>query len=226
MAEPNDPLTPEKRLLKLIEEPESEAAKKEQAHLGAKNLFSLSALRGRLAFAREQWGAVFGRKREPLNLRSVNKSLKVVNVALAACLLLVLLYEGRVLDREYGTYFNVSQKSMAEVVPSEGRKVDPFLFEEAQKQNVFLPLAQRLEKRSAEPETPSVKLIELVKDLKLAGISVNPDNEASTFCMIEDVTKGTTQFLRLGDSIAGMKVASIDSDGVVLKQRDEEIVLR
>lgn len=226
MAEPNDPLTPEKRLLKLIEEPESEAAKKEQTALQRKTFFSLSALRGRLAFAREQWAAVFGRRREPLALRQINQILKVVNVGLAGCLLLVLLYEARVLEHEYRSYFSVSQKSMAEVPPSGGRKVDPFLFEEAQKQNVFLPLTQRLEKQAAEPDSPSLKLVELAKDLKLAGISVNPDNDASTFCMIEDVTKGTTQFLRMGDSIAGMKVAKIDSDGVVLKQRDEEIVLR
>ena len=62
--------------------------------------------------------------------------------------------------------------------------------------------------------------------MKLTGISVNPTDPSQTFCMIEDVEKNITTFLKVGDSILGLKVANIREDSIILQYQGETIEVR
>src|SRR3989338_7464585 len=90
MAE-NEPLTPEKQLLKLIENPKQGGVKEKAQQRKVKGLFSFGALRGRLAF----WKA-FSRKKVSSIRKEKAKAfhLKQLNLALKAMIAFLTLYFG------------------------------------------------------------------------------------------------------------------------------------
>ena len=67
---------------------------------------------------------------------------------------------------------------------------------------------------------------QMIKKLKLTGISYNPTDPKSAFCMIEDVEKNITTFLHVGDPVGLMKVGKINEDFVVLEQGNETVEIR
>jgi len=93
------------------------------------------------------------------------------------------------------------------------------------KRNIFVPIDKRVVKK-AETSEISLKLLEITQQLKLVGISVHPTDPKRTFCMIEDLKKNMTTFLRVGDTISGIKVEKINSDNVVLAFQQERMELR
>jgi len=80
--------------------------------------------------------------------------------------------------------------------------------------------AQKLEKEQ------SSKLVDMTKTLKLTGISYNPTDPKKVFCMIEDVQKGITTFLREGDPIGLLKVSKIMEDHAVLSLGEDTVEIR
>jgi hypothetical protein len=66
----------------------------------------------------------------------------------------------------------------------------------------------------------------MVKDLKLTGLSVNPTSPSESYCMIEDITKGITHFLKVGETLNGLKVTEIHSDGALLQYQNETTEMR
>ena len=97
----------------------------------------------------------------------------------------------------------------------------------AESRNVFLPFAKREEVQQVyEKSSGSGRLLEMTKTLKLTGISFNPDDEKATYCMIEDLAKNITVFLRIGDQISGMRVSQIREESVELAYDNEKIEIR
>ena len=226
MADPGSSLTPEKRLLKLIEEPQSEATQKGGPGFQLKSLLSVAALKGRLAYAKEYGLSFVKQKKESISLKQIGATAKIGTVGLGLYLGVNLMWEVNALHQDYKTGFDISQKEMVDLPVSEGRVFDPAFFHEVERRNIFLPNSKRVEAQNAETNSMSLKLVEFTKDLKLTGISVNPENPERTFCMIEDIKKNTTTFLKVGDTISGLEVKSIKSDGVVLRHEKEEIEIR
>ena len=68
--------------------------------------------------------------------------------------------------------------------------------------------------------------MEITKTLKLTGISYFEGDASRTFCMIEDIQKNITTFLRQGESLGGVTVKEIRQDNVVLKLGEEEMEIR
>jgi hypothetical protein len=111
-------------------------------------------------------------------------------------------------------------------VPDE-RKYTVDLFADPKQRNVFVPYEKpvKMEEQS-QSSVMSLKLLDITKDLKLTGISLNPANPAETFCMVEDIKKGMTSFLKVGDTINGLNVEDIKQDSVVLGYQKERIEVR
>jgi hypothetical protein len=69
------------------------------------------------------------------------------------------------------------------------------------------------------------RLTDLVKNLKIAGLSLLPET-GERFAMIEDTSTGITYFLKEGDTLLNFNVSGILPDSVVLKYGNDEIKLR
>ncbi len=105
----------------------------------------------------------------------------------------------------------------------------PDYLNEVAKRNIFAPMPaaalkpQKLGLKSTTllkppPPNPLQILQEKVKTLKLVGISWGKDPVA----MIEDKTNQQTSFLKVGDSINGVKVKAILIDRAILSHGDAE----
>lgn len=229
MAEPDPSLTPEKQLLKLIEEPVSAqqaAAAKAKTGFHAQSLLSPNAWKGRLAYAQENFLTILKQSRDQISLKQINQVFRMAMVMMGAGLTMNLTYDAQLSMRDYNAYFEVSQKEIAEMPASGGRMLDPNFFEDIAKRNIFSPIQRKAEAKAAVPAESLVKLQEMLKDYKLTGISVNPVDVKKTYCMIEDLKKNTTHFLKVGDKISGAEVLDIGSDGVVLAYGNETAELK
>ena len=233
MAEPDSSLSPEKKLLKLIEEPQtsaakpsSEAAAKAGPQINFASLFSPSALKGKVAHVKDRVLLLLKNSKDPVNVKKVNRMITGITVGLAVYLGCAIMYEISVAYKDYNSEFKIAPKEMADIPMAESRKINPDLFEEVQKRNIFISQEKRTVAEAPDKESGSLKLVEITKDLKLTGISINPGDAARTFCMIEDLKKNVTSFLKIGDTISGLQVEQINPDGVVLKHQKESIELR
>ncbi len=241
MASTDSSLTPEQKLLKIIEQGGESATPKnssgaggsESASSGKKqgvsvsSFLSPSAIKGRLQYARDWIQAYSKGKKDPIDFRKINQGAKLVVACFAIYLSLAIVYEVFNVNRSYDSNMKISPKEMAEPPEVETRKIDPSLFDEVDKRNVFIPQEKRLATTgTAEPVSNPIRLVELIKDLKLTGISINPADDSKTYCMVEDIKKNITNFLRVGNMISGLKVAQINSEGIVLKNQNDSIELR
>lgn len=246
MADADSSLTPEQRLLKLIEDPQaaikaprSEAAKakgpvagpekkkapsKPSVNLAA--MLSPEAIRGKIEYAKDFLVGVSKGDTEKVSVAQISRLVQWIVIGFGIYLAAAVIYEVCLAYKDYGSEFKAEPKEMAEIAGSEGKMVDPNLFEEVEKRNIFVALEKRQSFEAVEIQETPLKLVELTKDLKLAGISLNEKDPARTFCMIEDLKKNVTNFLKVGDTISGLRVDQINHDGIVLKHQKESIELR
>lgn len=233
MAEPDPSLTPEKRLLQLIEgggRDESSAktrtAPRESPFKKLQELFSVEGMTQFLEDQKESWSSTFKNRRDFLNLRGLNKIAKVITVGLAIFLLISMVYEIKVVNSDYVSNLQIPQREMADISLSDKKIFDTNLLRDAEKLNVFVPVSKRETKKEEKEDEMSLKLVSMIKDWKLAGISIYPSHPERTFCMIEDLQKNTTTFLKVGDTLSGLKIDKINPDSVVLRFNEETIELR
>jgi len=239
MADSDSSVTPEKKLLNLIEGQQAStatgAASKgggSKAEIDAQSkalvssLFSLSALKGRIAYAIEQIQG-FAKGGAPINFRQVNRFVRVFTIGMCLYLVAAIIYEVVVTQHYSASGLQMVPQEIAELLETEVRQIDPSLFDEVELRNIFMPYDKRVKGGAAkEGEETSLKFVEITNNLKLAGISINPSNPSRTFCMIEDISKSVTSFLRVGDSISGLKVEQINPDVVILQFQNQSIELR
>ena len=241
MADPDSSLTPEQKLLKIIEQDSPQTATGGAASgvekptgggsgLSGFNIFALlspSAIKGRIAYAKDYLQSYLKGHKDPLDLRKINRAVKMMTAGVAIYLSGAIVYEVVNVNHSYESDFKMSPKEIAEPPTVETKKIDPSLFEEVEKRNIFIPQEKRaLEAAGQQPQSNPIRLVELIKDLRLTGISINPEDDAKSYCMIEDIKKNITSFLRAGDMISGLKVDQITSDEIVLKNQNDSIELR
>ncbi len=235
--------TPEQQLLKLIEQPQASgaqpagdskdpkadtaAAAKAKKGLNFKSLLTPSGWKGVLSYAKEQGATLAKQKPEVYSLRSFNRFFRIALGAGGIVMFCYIAYAAYVMNSEFHELSDSTQKEMADLPMSGGRMLDPNFFEDIAKRNIFAPMEKKLEPELAlESGVSKAALVEMAKDIKLTGISVNPTDESRTFCMIEDLKKNTTSFLKVGDGIAGFTISKIGPDSVELKYQKEAIELR
>lgn len=226
---PEKPLTPEKQLLKLIEDPSAKNSFNTAAlkHQGL-SLFSPRVWISRGSFIKHKFQKWAKAPKGPqLDIKTINRILEVMFLVLGFCLIGTLYTSA--LRFKKAPDFKV--KALQKTAQSENLQ-DSSIFK--------TPLAHYLEKISARDifkmgpkkrETPPLqntgnaqgsRILEATQHLKLVGISWSNDPDA----MIEDTRAIKTFFVKRGQMIGDIRVQAIFKDKVILTYSGEEIELK
>jgi hypothetical protein len=233
MGEPNPSLTPEKRLLQLIEGGEAAPAQGKEAGKGkgaarqfsVKSLLQPAVLKGYAEIVRDWAQKWIAEHKGSFGLKQVNRLLKVLLVGFVVILLVSLVGDAIKMHKNLKSFATIEQRERAELPSSPIKTFGGEAFKAEETKNVFTPFTKK-QAQTDEKTSASIALVDMIKDLKLAGISVDPNDPDRTFCMVEDIKKNITTFLKKGDSVSGMKIESIGSDVVTLSYNNEKIELR
>jgi type II secretory pathway component PulC len=221
------PVTPEKQLLKLIEDPKINAAGIQAEaikHYGL-SLFSPAAWSGRISFFKEELKKSFQGK-GPAQLDA-----KLINQVLTFFIFFLVLYFlstffvslvglKKVPRLEFKASADRGTTSPQEVLAL--KKAAAYYLEKVTQRDIFRMGEKKTDNAAAGPKAPSSKIIEATQNLKLVGISWSNDPDV----MIEDAKAGRTFFVKRGQTIGEIKVQAIFKDRVVLSYDGEEIELR
>jgi hypothetical protein len=216
-------LSPEKQLLKLIENPKAQGPAQAAAikHLGL-SLLSLSGLKARFSFLKDKLSNSFKTgKFYYFNVKTINISLGLVTFVLAIYFVTNLLISLVSLKKNLNLEFKIakSQHSIDSKVVS-ALKAASYYLEKIRARDIFKMGSRK--KEEEEVKVPSSKIIGATQNLKLVGISWSGDPDA----MIEDTKALRTFFVKRGQMIGEVKVQAIFKDRVVLSYEGEELELR
>ena len=233
MADTDSSLTPEQRLLKLIEEQESKdtdgaggAGKQTGNRFDFRALLSPAGIRAQIESARDALKAGFKKPKSPLQIKKVNQFLKIGAILCGCYFIVNLLFDLGSLNRNLEQELSLKSTDLNEINLDEETQAGESFFDETGVRNVFAPLDKRIQVTDEETSSLTLKVLELTEKLKLTGISIHPDDSKRTFCMIEDLEKNITTFLKEGDTISGLRVSTIKEDSVILQYQDEKIEIR
>ncbi len=236
MADPSSSLTPEKRLLHLIESGGKGEAASGALPAGGGSTQSLAGsapTRSASLKAPVSQESLFEKIsiflsdfRANLGIKTVNRTARYLLIGLALVTLGNALYEMKTSGRDPLFGLDAPERKVTPINDDEP-VFDASKISDTDTRNVFMPFAKRDEMLAAKPVSESAgRLVEMTKTLKLTGISYNPDDEKTTYCMIEDLQKNITVFLRVGDQISGMKVGKIQDESVELTYENDKIEIR
>ncbi len=229
MAESNNPsLTPEKRLLDLIEEPDSlkkeTTVRKETQR--PKTFWTALGLQKKWTDLKGRSEVFFASQKKTFGIKTINQVLLVVVSVIVIVLMVSVVVDWAGMGKDFTKSIQIPDSKMLEVeIPQEGIPED-LAAEQWDLGKMFMPYAKRREEADKLQQEQSTRLAELIKKLKLTGISFDPADAAMASCMIEDMEKGITTFLREGDPVGGLTVVKIHEDHVVLGQKNETIEMR
>jgi len=228
MAE-NESITPEKQLLKLIENPKTKEVRRQSTKRATGKWFSFGAFQGRLAF----WKGFSSKKvsslkkgaKSPSGIRQLNLGLKVLALCLGGYLIYSVVDNASALEKASNLIIDKGKR--LPVVEEEVSSIkglsyyldrvnarDIFNFEEIKQEDVAKPVV----KTAPRPE----KVSAVAQDYSLVGIAWSKNPEA----MIENKKLTRTYFVKRGDVVdEGVKVVAIFRDRVVMNVGDEEFEL-
>jgi hypothetical protein len=222
------PLTPEKQLLRLIEDQKTNTAgiqRLEAIKHRSLSLFSFGAWLGRFSFLKEAFKKWFhGTRPHQLDIKLINK-------VLALFIFILVIY---FISNLFSSLINLKKTPYLEFKPQEGtglastqepsflKKAASYYFEKIRERDIFKMGAKKTTAQATSPKGPSSRIIEATQHLKLVGISWSNDPDA----MIEDTKALRTFFVKRGQMIGEVKVQAIFKDKVVLAFGGEEIELR
>lgn len=226
------PLTPERQLLNLIEEPQGarQALKAELIKRKGLSFLSFGAWLGRFSFFNLKLKDWFksGALRRP--------DIKFINVLLGFCALLlggylVFTFSGSMAGLKKG--LSGLESGSGEVHPGSTSavkasilKAASYYLERARGRDIFSMVRpeEPKAKGASRSNPPSQRITELIKNLRLVGISWSADPDV----MIEDTNLQRTFFLKKGQVIENInvKLEAVFKDKVVLTYEGEEAELR
>jgi hypothetical protein len=224
------PLTPEKQLLKLIEESKAPGGgvKAHAAKHRGLSFLSPGAWLGRLSFFKERvrlWGK--GDKPSLLDVLDI----KFINNALTLCAFLMAILvatnfttSATNVKKMPSLKLKIKEAAKQEVFRETSRLQAPSYYLEKVRQRDIFKMGEKKEEESPEaaPKGPSQELLSATEHLKLVGIAWSNDPDA----MIEDTKALRTFFVKRGQMIGEFKVQAIFRDKVVLRYRKEEVELK
>lgn len=222
------PITPEKQLLRLIEEQKGNTpgiqAQAIKHH--SLSLFSFGAWIGRISFFKEVFKKWFH------GIRPHQLDIKLINKILGLFIFVLVVY---FISNLFSSLINLKKTPYLEFKPQEGasfagtqqlsflKKAASYYFEKVKERDIFKMGAKKpTAAAEASHEGHSSRIIEATQHLKLVGISWSNDPDA----MIEDTKALRTFFIKRGQMIGEIKVQAIFKDKVVLGFGTEEIELR
>lgn len=219
------PVTPEKQLLRLIEEHKEDSGKKLKAKaIGhfTLSLFSFAGWLGRLSFFKDRFRGLKG------SHRFSHPDIVIVNNFLVFAIFMLISYF------VFNFYFGLrNSKKLPSLSMSQQRatNIADMIGQAGLKRTVAYYLDKLAERDIFKmgPKTifsakggPSERATEATKHLKLVGIawSDNPD------AMVEDTKALRTFFVKRGQMLGDIKVEAIFKDKVVLNYAGEDIELK
>ena len=217
-----DFITPEKQLLKLIEEPASKTnIKAEAVKRTSLGLFSFGALKGRFSFFKHKFGKDFKNKSSyALDISLLNTGLKSLLFLLSSYFIIHLVVtpmkSKKLLNLEDKTE-NSTQAATIQPVASLLRASSYYL-EKVRERDIF----RMVPKKQTDIKIVTSKIIEATKNFKLVGIAWSDDPDI----MIEETVSKRTFFLKKGQMISNVKLEAVFKDKVILSYEGEEIELR
>ncbi|MFH1867909.1 MAG: hypothetical protein ABH843_02960 [Candidatus Omnitrophota bacterium] len=224
------PDTPEKQLLKLIEDPKSKTASKAQAvKRKGISLFSPGAWLGRTSFLKKGLGSWL--KSEGLKLLNV----KVLNRTLGLCNFMLIAYLAVNFSNsmiefknkpDLGLSAKIAKKSPEIIEVASLLKDEPYYLNKIGERNIFEMGKIESDDIIGEPQvqlTPTASpAIEATQHLKLVGISWSNEPDA----MVEDTRALRTFFVKKGQLVGEVRVKDILRDRIILTYQGDEVELR
>lgn len=219
--------TPEKQLLKLIEQPGAADHQKETLKRRGIQFFSLSAIRGRLSFFRERArGYLTVKKKVPMGVKGTSRVLALCSLALVVYLATDVINSIR----------ELSQAPVLEAAPwkialdtSEGVSPNSKLYyvEKVRFRNVFdFETGEKIEDKMVKSlpvkKTPEQIMLELMKGLKFEGMIVWPGQDPEVY--IRD-KEGELHTLKAKDKINGLVVEEIFEKKAILSHGEVRLPL-
>lgn len=224
-------LTPEKQLLRLIEDSKiNDGGSRLQAakikHKGF-SLFSLRAINGRLSFIIDDWKKNIQEGRLHLNVRIINNILGLGVFILTFYLIGNFFISTIRLNKMPDLKLQMEKNVQLNFQAASLLKVLPYYLEKVRGRDIFKMVSKKTdtsgeEKQDADAKAPSAKIAEATQHLRLAGISWSDDPDV----MIEDTKTQKTHFLKKGQRIDSVKIQAVFKDKVILSYEGEEIELR
>jgi type II secretory pathway component PulC len=220
------PVTPEKQLLRLIEDHKEENGnKKIEAHAikhFSLSLFSFGAWIGRLSFLKEKFKGWFGQdKFYPFDIKVINNFLIFCFIALIVYFTINFSYSIINLKKIPNLEVKAGEEGqLAGAQQGAGlKRAVSYYVEKVVNRDIFKmgPKNPALAKKG-----PSEIAIEATKNFKLVGISWSDNPDA----MIEDSKAMRTYFVKRGQMIGDVKVEAIFKEKVILNYSGEDIELK
>ncbi len=223
----NESLTPEKQLLKLIENPKQASVRVESAKREGKKWFSFPALKGRLDFWKgtsvKQWFSLKRFSRSAHGVERINVVLKVLIVVTAIYTGYSIFGMATGIKKAANLILTPDQMTADIAEPVVGLQNVSYYLEKIKGRNIFNPVqpeSKTEEEKTAEEGVPEK---DPFKDCTLVGIAWSDDPEA----MIEDENLNRTFFMKRGQTLAnGVRVVTIFKDKVILSYKGKEFELR
>jgi len=217
--------TPEKQLLDLIEKPKPGNIHQAATRRKGFSIFSFGALKGRFSFFKKKTKNVLVLKREPLDIKRINKVLRFGVFILGVYFVTSFIISALNLKKEPALALKteVSKQGKIAKIPSPLKEPSYYL-EKVKERDIFNPLPKVTEEVEAgwQVGRATLKIAEAAKNLRLVGISWSNDPDA----MIEDTKLSRVYFLKNGEMIGNIKIETIFKDRVVLSYEGEELELR
>ncbi|MDD5477090.1 MAG: hypothetical protein PHG87_02620 [Candidatus Omnitrophica bacterium] len=224
------PFTPEKQLLRLIEDPKLKPASFNSLAIKHQSLslFSFSAWIGRVSFFKDWFRKQFQRP------QAHGLDTKIISKVLGICILTLIFYS---INNLYTSFVNLKNpRNLALEVKKEdldpmmggpgdafvSKKTVSYFLEKIKQRDIFRMGQNKNGDTEVASRGPSPRIIEATQNLKLVGISWSDDPDA----MIEDTKALRTFFVKRGGLVGGVKVQAIFKDKVILSYAEEEIELR
>lgn len=220
--------TPEKQLLRLLENEGSKGAsvKGQAVRKRGLSLFSPGAWKGRLFFFKDGFKkGARGVSAPQMDIKSANRILVFSIIALIGYLVFTLYVSMDNLNTLpnliSGTKDTFKSAGFPEVSPL---KAVSYYTEKVIERNIFkMGLSDvRVEEEEVILEPAAETIVELIKNLRLVGISWSDDPDV----MIEDVEAVRTFFVKRGQMIGKLKVQAIFQDKVILSYEGAEVELK
>jgi hypothetical protein len=222
-------ITPEKQLLKLIEDHKKDGASTRAIKYKRNSLFSFSAWLGRISFFRNKLsGSIDRRDLRKLDVKAINGLLFFSIVILAAYFIFSFSVSMVNMKKSWDSKFKVaSSGNQSEDNSEKGsflKKSESAYLEKAGQRDIFKIGAKNVVSNAETVlKEASTNAIEETKHLKLVGISWSSDPDA----MVEDTKAVRTFFVKRGQTLGpDIKVEAILKDKVIISYKGEEVELR
>ncbi|MCM8758095.1 MAG: hypothetical protein NC900_03570 [Candidatus Omnitrophica bacterium] len=217
--------SPEKELLKLIEESKIEPAniKKTTFIRQSRGIFSFGAWKGRFLFLKER---LFKRRAISVyeyDLRWLNRILEFSILILAFYLVSSIFSSINNLKKVPSlTYRSRTDKPIIDFLEKSllKKSVESYL-EKVSQRDIFNIVVEKT-KPSTSPKPTTESTLEALNNLKLVGISWSENPDA----MIEDTKAMRTFFVKRGQMLGDFKIKAIYKDRVILSYGEQEFELK